>query len=46
MLDIDWGSFDDEDGWIPSRAYSGVCVYASFLCRHGLAVTAPVPCHH
>ena len=35
VLDIDWGSFDDEDGYMDSfRAYSGAYVYASSLCRH------------
>lgn len=41
MLDIDWGSFDDEDGWISFRAYSGVCV----CMHHSFPLSSWAGCH-
>lgn len=44
MLDIDWGSFDDEDGWIPLgliRAY--VCMHHSFVSWAGCHCRSALP---
>lgn len=48
LLDIGWGSFDDdedEDGY-SFRAYSGVSCVCIIPLSSWLAVTAPVARHH